>query len=593
MTDLHITVVLSFAAVLILFAAGAKAGASPDPYARETRVQRDRRMRWWREARFGMFIHWGVYAVPAGEYNGEQVGGIGEWIMNTARIPVSAYRAFARRFNPTSFDAEAIVRLAKTAGMKYIVITTKHHDGFALFSTSVSDWCFQGATPFRRDPIAELAAACRRHGIRLGFYYSQAQDWINGGSSCNGFWDAAQQRDMDSYIDRIAVPQVRELLTRYGRGVPAVLWWDTPCDMTPERASRLVSLLSLQPGIIHNNRLGGGYAGDTETPEQHIPASAMKHRDWETCMTLNDTWGFKRSDTNWKSAATLVHNLIETASKGGNYLLNIGPDATGAVPEASVERLQAVGAWMRINGEAIYGTTAGPLQNLPWGRCTARPGRLYLCVTDWPANGRLAAPLLVSVRRAWLLARPRTTLTTEPTDEGLLIHVPKESPSPYAGVIVLDIRGDVQLTERIVSVDQTGLLTLNVQDARILGDTLRLETIDGLPSAGFWTNPNDSLEWRVRGLSPGAYDVVLTYACHPANSESRCVLNAGTARIAFDIQATASWSDFETRTAGRIRIRDSAVTHIGLRATAMPRGAVMNLRQIILQPAAAPDASVR
>ncbi len=177
-----------FIPCLVLTLAHLASDPDPDPYAAESKEQRDRRMHWWRVARFGMFIHWGVYAVPAGIYKGKPVGGIGEWIMNTARIPVSTYRAYARLFNPIRFDAETIVRTAKAAGMRYIIITTKHHDGFALFHTAVSDWCFQKATPFPRDPIAELATACRRHGIKMGFYYSQAQDWVNGGSSCNGFW---------------------------------------------------------------------------------------------------------------------------------------------------------------------------------------------------------------------------------------------------------------------------------------------------------------------------------------------------------------------------------------------------------------------
>ncbi len=389
---------------------------------------------------------------------------------------------------------------------------------------------------------------------------------------------------MDKYIDHVAVPQVRELLTQYGRGVPAVLWWDTPCDMTRERASRLIRLLRLKPGIIHNNRLGGGYSGDTETPEQHIPASVMANRDWETCMTMNDTWGFKQLDTNWKSAETLVHQLIETASKGGNYLLNIGPDATGAIPEASTERLRAIGDWVRVNGEAIYGTTAGPLQNLPWGRCTAKPGRLYLFVLQWPADGRLLVPLASDIRRASLLVQRRKPLLTERVDDGLLIHLPGQSPSPYASVIVLDINGEVQTIQPAVSADATGILTLDVLDARIVGDVLRIETIDSVPNAGFWTNPTDRLEWRIRGLAPGEYNVSITGACHPDNSGSRCVLTIGNDRLAFQPQATASWSDFQTYSAGRIRIGDSSSTQVVLRVSSMPRGAVMNLRQIILHP---------
>ena len=255
----------------------------------ETKAQRDARMAWWREAKFGMFIHWGVYSVPAGYYHDQPVPGIGEWIMNKGKIPMAEYQTFAKQFNPVKFDADAWVKAAKDAGMKYIVITSKHHDGFAMFDTKASPWNIVQATPYGKDPLKDLAAACRKYGLKLGFYYSQAQDWNNGGAAAGGKWDPAQQHDMDDYIDKIAVPQVKEILSNYGE-FPAVLWWDTPHDMNQERAKKLYDAVQqLRPDIIMNNRLGGGYKGDTETPEQKIPAKGFPGRDWETCMTLNNT----------------------------------------------------------------------------------------------------------------------------------------------------------------------------------------------------------------------------------------------------------------------------------------------------------------
>ncbi len=258
----------------------------------ETREARDARMAWWREAKFGMFIHWGVYAVPAGTYKGERVGGIGEWIMLRAKIPVAEYRAFAREFNPVDYDPDAWARLAKAAGMRYIVITSKHHDGFALFDSAVTDWDVVDATPYRRDLIGPLAAAARRHGLKFGCYYSQAQDWTHPGGAKAGYkegegWDEAHKGSFDEYLRTIAIPQTREVLTRIS---PDILWWDTPTWMTPERAAPLHELIALRPGLITNNRLGGRYSGDTETPEQYIPATGFKDRDWEVCMTMNDTW---------------------------------------------------------------------------------------------------------------------------------------------------------------------------------------------------------------------------------------------------------------------------------------------------------------
>ena len=432
---------------------GTNAAASPDPYAHETAAQRDARMEWWREARFGMFIHWGVYSVPAGTYNGKQIPGIGEWIMNHGKIPQADYQAYAREFNPVKFNAADWVKLAKNAGMKYIVITAKHHDGFAMFDTKASGWNIVQATPYGRDPLKDLAAACRKYGVKLGFYYSQAQDWNNGGSASGGKWDPAQQHDMDDYINHIAVPQVKELLSNYGE-FPAVLWWDTPTDMNRERAGKLVALLAAKPGIIHNNRLGGGFRGDTETPEQHIPATGYTNRDWETCMTMNDTWGYKSYDQNWKSTQRLIRNLVDIASKGGNYLLNVGPTSEGLIPEPSVERLQQIGQWMKVNGDAIHGTTASPFKNLSWGRCTKkldtpRRGRttLYLHVFDWPADGQLLVPGLNNhVRKVSLLVSGKK-LAHQDSAEGVKISLPATAPDPISSTIVLEIQGTPEVKQ--------------------------------------------------------------------------------------------------------------------------------------------------
>ncbi|MBB3186214.1 alpha-L-fucosidase [Microbacter margulisiae] len=405
---------------------------------------KDARMAWWREARFGMFIHWGVYSVPAGMYDGKQIPGLGEWIMCNAKIPMAKYQAYAKEFNPVKYNPDEWVRLAKEAGMKYIVITAKHHDGFAMFKTKVSKWNIVQASPYGKDILKPLAAACRKHGVQLGFYYSQAQDWNNGGSECKGAWDPAQKRNMDDYIDSIAVPQVKELLTHYGE-FPAVLWWDTPCDMNQERAAKINALLKLKPNIITNNRLGGGFPGDYETPEQQIPPNGLPGHDWETCMTINNTWGFKQDDHNWKSTKVLLRNLIDIASKGGNYLLNVGPDATGVIPQPEVQRLKEMGAWLKINGQAIYGTMASPFkEQLQWGRCTKKESKnntiLYLTVFNWPTDGKLIVPNLTNKVVSSSLLANGIKLQSRVTVNGLVISVPTNAPDSIASVIKVVIK---------------------------------------------------------------------------------------------------------------------------------------------------------
>ena len=412
---------------------------------KETDEQKKERMKWFDEARFGMFIHWGIYSVPAGVYHGTNINDLGEWIQYAAKIPSAEYRKYAEQFNPTNFNADAIAKLAKDAGMKYIVITAKHHDGFAMFKSS-DPFNIVDATPFKRDVIKELADATRKQGLRFGVYYSQDLDWNHpGGGVYENRRDPAMAGSFDEYLHAVAIPQIRELLINIK---PAIFWWDMPSgNMTPERARLLNDLLALQPGIITNNRLGGGYHGDTETPEGHIPASGYPdERRWETCMTMNKTWGYKSTDHNYKSVQELIRNLVDIASKGGNYLLNIGPTATGEVPPPQVERLLAVGRWMKINGESIYATTANPLPKAPsWGRITRKPGKLFLHVFDWPKNGKLSIGIGNEIGKAYLLADAGAALKTTSNASGITIALPATAPDPVDAVVVLEYTGDLQM----------------------------------------------------------------------------------------------------------------------------------------------------
>lgn len=436
-------------------------------------TDKDARMEWWRAARFGMFIHWGVYAQWGGVYHGHrQARGGAEWIMNRSKIPVTEYQERAKSFNPVNYNPDAIVKMAKDAGMKYIIITSKHHDGFALFKSDASKWNVVDATKYGKDLLKPLAEACRKYGMKLGFYYSQAQDWNNPGGSVarkemregwpnpdsakidaytaahKGHWDPLQEtKTFDEYIDEVAVPQVKEILTNYGD--IAVLWWDTPTNMTDAAALKFQEALKLQPGIITNDRLKRpNFPGDTKTPEQKIPTQAeLDGQDWETCMTMNGSWGYKSWDHNWKSTETLIRNLVDIASKGGNYLLNIGPKENGSVPQESIERLAQIGNWMKVNGSAIYATKASPLQDLDWGRCTMKTAGkntlLNLFVFNWPANGKLVVPAIANKAIEARLIATGKKLTAKNENGNIVIALPSAAPDKIASLIQLTVTGEV------------------------------------------------------------------------------------------------------------------------------------------------------
>jgi len=426
----------------------------------ETKAERDQRMKWWRAARFGMFIHWGLYAVPAGEYKGQRSTRIGEWIMEWANIPRADYEKFAAAFNPVKFNAAEWVGLAKAAGMKYIVITSKHHDGFSMFNSEVSNYDIVDSTPYRQDPIAALAREAKKQGLKFCFYYS-ILDWhypdayvdAPGKDPTAGNRTTKMRPGGKEEYLKYMKAQLRELITKYD---PAVLWFDGEWQdwWTEEDGQDLYKYVrSLKPDIVINNRVGKGrqgmqgmsktdreYSGDFGTPEQQVPANGLPGVDWESCMTMNTTWGYKFYDDQWKSTQTIVRNLIDIASKGGNYLLNVGPTAEGVIPSPSVERLREVGRWMKQNGEAIYGTTASPFSNqLVFGRATSKPGRLYLHVFDWPRDGRLLVPLAsATVKRVYLLARPNDRLQFKIDQDGITVQLPANAPDPIASVVVVE-----------------------------------------------------------------------------------------------------------------------------------------------------------
>jgi len=444
------TVVSLLIALVILASCGGETNAQASG-AKAEPMSQDQRMDWWRDARFGLFVHWGIYAVPAGTYKGKRIDGGGEWIMNTAQIPVAEYEKFAPRFDPVGFRADEWVRLAKNAGMKYIVITSKHHDGFCLWDSKVTDYDVMDATPFKRDILKELSVACKKQGVKLCFYHS-IMDWHHPdaqGLSYPNYNDGTNP-NFGRYVETYMKPQLAELVANYN---PGVLWFDGEWikDWTEPQGKELYAhLRTLQPSLIINNRVGkgrqgmegltqGDSAGDFGTPEQQVPPEGLPGVDWETCMTMNDTWGYKSFDENWKSTEELVRMLADIASKGGNFLLNVGPTPEGLIPAASVERLEGMGKWMAVNGESIHGATASVIGRPDWGRCTVKGDKLYLHVFNWPADGTLEVPAVRGqVQKAYLLAdKKHTSIPVTPSAEGLIVPLPSQAPDAIDSVVVL------------------------------------------------------------------------------------------------------------------------------------------------------------
>ncbi len=413
---------------------------------------------WWRDARFGMFIHWGLYAIPAGTWEDETWHA--EWIRTTAQIPIETYDQFVNEFNPVNFDADAWCEIANDAGMGYIVITSKHHDGFCLFDSEETDFDIM-STPFKRDIMNELATAAPKHDVKMCWYHS-IMDWHHPDYLPRRGWEkdrSSDGADMQRFRKYLHA-QVTELLTNYGP--VGIMWFDGEWESTwrGTYGKELYELCtSLQPEVIVNNRLGarggmsgltgmdgyaGGYGGDYMTPEQEIPDAVDKGIDWETCMTMNDRWGYNIHDNNFKSTTDLLRKLSDIASKSGNFLLNVGPKPDGTFPQESIQRLSEIGDWMDVHGEAIHGTVGSPFQELEWGRATQKfhedSSTIYLHVFDWPANGTLLIPGLAGeVMSAVILGGEEVPFSV--SEGEVTVMVPSDLPNEHISVVAVEVAG--------------------------------------------------------------------------------------------------------------------------------------------------------
>ena len=473
------------------------------------------------EGNYAMFIHWGLYSHIGNHYKGKSYYGIGEWIMNgnMANIPVEEYQALAAEFNPVKFDADEIAKLAKDAGMKYIVITSKHHDGFAMYHSQVNKFNIVDATPFDRDPMKELAQACKRHGLGLGCYYSHYQDWTFPGGG-NGPKQTADGRKVDFkyYYENKCRAQVEEITTQYGP--IAIVWLDTPGRIPREYVEELVQIVRKnQPEALVSGRAGyelGDYQtlGDMEVPHENVEGI------WETVDTINDSWAYAWYDNYWKTPKEILGRLISCVSRGGTYMLNIGPKGDGTVPELAARTLRKAGEWIKRYPQVVYGTDASPWKHaLPWGDVTVKNSTLFLCIFDRPKEGELYLPgLKTKVKSARLLGeeKKKAGLKVQTKGNWTKITLPARTSEKMVPVVQVELDGQPEV-DPCWGIDPALETTLLAQFADVTG--AKQEKNSWMEKFGEWKHvvrvwkweQGGRASWEVDVLKPGYYNVDLTY----------------------------------------------------------------------------------
>ena len=511
------------------------------------------RVQWFRDAKFGLFIHWGLYSALGNEWNGKTYYGSGEWLMNRAKIPASEYAEVALRFNPTNFSAQDWARFAREAGARYLVITAKHHEGFAMFGSKVSPFNIVQATPFHRDPMSELAAACRTEGIKFGFYYSQFLDWHEPDGGGNK-WDFKGDKNYAKYYHEKSIPQICELLSNYGP--LGLMWFDMPGGLShDETLSFMDEVRRLQPQCLISSRVGNGFGDFRDLGDSELPALAIDG-PWEALFTHNDSWGYINGDTDFKSPLEIIHLLAATAARGGNLLLNVGPDGTGKIPEPSLSYLREVGRWLGANGESIYGTSHSPFPDQPWGVATSKSGRLYLHVFQRPSDNLLLVPGFTADPRRASLLNEKETLHFEKRGDDLRITLPSLMPDARDSVVALDYAGNLQDSwsnaPTIVS-RQYDSFSLDAARARLVG-AARATNVTHSRYFGNWKhdtciekmqNLADRAEFPVRFTEPGDYRISLDYACAESSSGREGVAEVGQQAMNFETLRTGEYDSHQ------------------------------------------------
>ena len=534
---------------------------------------RDQRLSWWREARFGCFIHWGVYSGPAGEWNGKPFKGYAEHLMRIQKIPLAEYKTkVVAPFNPEKFNAEEWVSLIKGAGMKYLIITAKHHDGFAMWPSKVTKYNIHDATKFQRDPMRELADACKRNGIRFGFYYSHAFDWEDPDAPGND-WDydnpggdknlhgGVQWYDLHPdllvkarrYVDRKAIPQVQELIRMYH---PDIMWFDTPQKLpVSEQLRVLQAVREADPNVVINGRgarAGGKQFGDYQNTGDRAAEFRATEGDWEAIPTTNESYGYHKFDDSHKTPQFFVRLLVKAAARGGNLLLNIGPMGNGEIDPKDQAILRGIGTWMRGNGDSIYGTVRTPFAPFAWGETTVKGKTLYLHVFEWPRDGKLV------IGDTAVKYRPR-----EPDAFDTVIPVTEWKADPV----------------RLLSTVQRNVLgTFDAQTP--------LRFTDGKAPHAYcydWTSTEQTVLWPARLRTPGEFEVWVKYSTGSAKSGGRFAVEIGNARLEAVVEPTAKDTEPREVKLGSVKV-PAGEADVRVRAIKIEGGELMRLFSVTLKP---------
>jgi len=556
-------------------------------------------MEWFKEAKFGLFIHWGPYSVLEGEWNGQQVqvGRNAEWIMKFLKIPVKEYRELAKEMNPVKFDAREWVRLAKETGMKYLVITAKHHDGFAMYKSDVSPYNIVDWTPFKRDPLKELAEACAEEGIVFGVYYSHREDWDHPGGYGNNWeynndwgYNYYNPEKFDKYLNEFAKPQLRELLTNYGP--VGMVWFDRGLYTKEQGEDFMRFVKQYQPQALVNSRVGHYHMesiGDfEEMPDKGIPAAAINDY-FQTPQTLNHTWGYSKADTAWKSPETVIQQLIEVVSRGGSFLLNMGPKGNGEIPEETVAIFKEVGKWVNRNAEGIYGTTSNPLGELDWGYCTVKEDKLYLFVRDWPQNKQISITGLQNqVKSARMLANDSTKLSVEKSGNQTHITLPQKPTDSPISVVVLHTDGKPTVDPQVVTVNEKGELVFNYLKVITSGKALKRYSRKLGFNISKWTNSNDFVTWHVQVDKPGIYKVNVDYAADKESEGKPYEISLESSSIKSKVQYTGSMfnllPEYYNFTVGYLEINQPGKYTLTIKPLTESESNLMYLRRLVLLP---------